>query len=431
MDNPSNAPTTVPPRTQAAPKGGKLKVKKDPLLGGPPGQPAASRSDSLKASRSEATHGTQTNQQTPAHFAAPGAHGHHESPEHPLPQHEHFGPLPESYHHDTLFLVARDPRWLFSYWDFDWSRVPASSMRDGRQAYYLRVTKRTGSVESIVEIHPSARNWYLPVHQGNTDYRAELGYFDAKGAWCCLIRSGEARTPADAIAEDSQSQEFATVPQGLSFEQLSDLVQQHMSEGESLLGAIARITGAGRFAMQPGSAPTWTEEQKRLLAMLLGESLINVIGLGSEEIDRLLRKALAQKLHSEVSSGLAASFGASPSSLSSPFGASWSAQPFGIAKERGFFMNLNAEIIFYGGTDPAATVTVNGKPVMLQNDGSFRFHFTLPDGEFEIPIVATSPDGLEQRSGTLSFRRQTERAGGVDDTAQPRQLEPLIGRKFA
>jgi hypothetical protein len=304
-------------------------------------------------------------------------------------------------------------------------------MRDGRQAYYLRVTKRTGAVESIVEIHPNARNWYLPVHQGNTDYRAELGYFDAKGAWCCLMRSSETRTPADAIAEDSHSQEFATVPQGLSFEQLSDLVAQHMSEGESLLGAIARITGAGRIAMQPGSAPTWSEEQKRLLAMLLGESLINVIGLGSEEIDRMLRKALAQKLHSEVSSGLTASFGSSTSSLSSPFGASWSAQPFGIAKERGFFMNLNAEIIFYGGTDPAATVTVNGKPVSLQNDGSFRFHFTLPDGDFEIPIVATSPDGLEQRSGTLSFRRQTERTDGVADAAQPHQLEPLIGRKFA
>jgi hypothetical protein len=286
-------------------------------------------------------------------------------------------------------------------------------------------------VESIVEIHPSARNWYLPVQHGNTDYRAELGYFDAKGAWCCLIRSGEARTPADALAEDSRSQEFATVPQGLSFEELSDLVQRHMGEGESLLGAIARITGAGRFAMQPGCAPTWTEEQKRLLAMLLGESLINVIGLGSEEIDRMLRKALAQKLHSEVSSEIAASFGSSPSSLSSPFGASWSAQPFGIAKQRGFFMNLNAEIIFYGGTDPAATVTVNGKPAVLQNDGSFRFHFTLPDGEFEIPIIATSPDGLEQRSGTLSFGRQTQKIGLVNDTAQPRQLEPLIGRKLA
>ncbi len=431
MDNPSNAPTTVPPRTQAAPRGGKLKVKKDPLLGAPSGAPAAVGSEPLASSRSQTLHASQPSSPNLAHPAGNGTNGRNDSRETAPPQTENFGPLPESYHHDTLFLVARDPRWLFSYWDFDWSRIPASAMRDGRQVYFLRVLKRSGLVESIVEIHPSARNWYLPVHHGNTHYLAEIGYFDTRGSWCCLIRSGEACTPADALAEDLHSQEFATVPQGLSFERLSELVQQHMSEGESLLGAIARITGDGRIAMHPGNGPTWTEEQKRLLAMLLGESLINVIGLGSEEIDRLLRKALAQKLHSEVSSGIGAAFGPTTSSLSSPFGASWSAQPFGLAKERGFFMNLNAEIIFYGGTDPAAKVTVNGQPITLQSDGSFRFHFTLPDGDFEIPVVATSPDGVEQRSGTLSFQRQTSRVGHVEATEQPQHLEPLIGRKFA
>lgn len=434
MDNPSNAPTTVPPRTQAAPKGGKLKVKKDPILGASSGTPASFGSEPLASSRSQtpkAFQPSQTSSPDPAHPTEPGTNGHHDTKETALPHNENFGPLPESYHHDTLFLVARDPRWLFSYWDFDWSRIPASAMRDGRQAYFLRVLKRSGLVESIVEIHPSARNWYLPVHHGNTHYRAEIGYFDPRGGWCCLIRSGEACTPADALAEDLHPQEFATVPQGLSFERLSELVQQHMSEGESLLRAIARITGDGKIAMQAGSGPNWTEEQKRLLAMLLGESLINVIGLGSEEIDRLLRKALAQKLHIEVSSGIGAAFAPTTSSLSSPFGASWSAQPFGLAKERGFFMNLNAEIIFYGGTAPAATVTVNGEPIALQSDGSFRFHFKLPDGDFEIPIVATSPDGLEERSGTLRFQRQTSRVGHVEATPQPQHLEPLIGRKFA
>ena len=431
MDNPSNAPTTVPPRTQAAPKGGKLKVKKDPILGASAGTPASVVSEPLASSRSQTPYAFQMSPPSLEHAAPAGTNGRHDSRETAPPQAENFGPLPESYHQDTLFLVARDPRWLFSYWDFDWSRIPASAMREGRHAYFLRVLKRSGLVESIVEIHPSARNWYLPVQHGNTHYRAEIGYFDARGGWCCLIRSGEACTPADALAEDLHPQEFATVPQGLSFEQLSELVQQHMAEGESLLGAIARITGDGRIAMQRGSEPTWTEEQKRLLAMLLGESLINVIGLGSDEIDRLLRKALAQKLHSEVSSGIGAAFGPTTSSLSSPFGASWSAQPFGLAKERGFFMNLNAEIIFYGETDPAAKVTVNGQPITLQSDGSFRYHFTLPDGDFAIPIVATSPDGLEQRSGTLSFQRQTSRVGHVEATAQPQHLEPLIGRKFA
>jgi len=46
-------------------------------------------------------------------------------------QEENFGPLPATYRHDTLFLTARDPRWLFSYWDFDWDRIAADEMREG------------------------------------------------------------------------------------------------------------------------------------------------------------------------------------------------------------------------------------------------------------------------------------------------------------
>jgi hypothetical protein len=102
-----------------------------------------------------------------------------------------------------------------------------------------------------------------------------------------------------------------------------------------------------------------------------------------------------------------------------------------VAQQRGFFMHLNAEIIFYGGTHPDASVSVNGTPIKLQPDGSFQYHFTLPDGEFEIPVVAISPDGKEERSGTLSFRRQTQREGVVDATAQPVHLEPLMGRRHA
>ena len=96
----------------------------------------------------------------------------------------------------------------------------------------------------------------------------------------------------------------------------------------------------------------------------------------------------------------------SESSLFSGIGASWSGQPFG-QPEREFFMHVNAEVIFYGGTDPQAKVTIAGRPVQLQPDGTFRYHFKFPDNDFEIPIVAVSPDGVETRSAVLSLRRDT------------------------
>lgn len=445
MGNPLATDPEVPPKTQATRKGGKFKVSKEPLVAGS-GEtiPASSISPTALVTPSptskadvhapdeklvvfpEAEHRTAGHSESDSKAqTAASADG---------IQVEKFGALPETYHHDSLFLTARDPRWLFSYWDLNWSRVPAHEMRDGRQAYYLRIARLSGEIETLVEIHPGARNWYVPVREGGMIYVAELGYFDRRGAWRGLVRSGEAKTPADALAPECEGEAFASVPQGLTFEKLQELVRQHMDEGETLLEAVARITGEGRIQVRAGSVPAWTAEQKRLLAMLLGESLIDVVGLGSEEIDRLLRKALQEKLHSEAASGLsarlAAAFGPSGSSLFSPMGASWSAQPFG-ARERGFYMHLNAEVIFYGGTQPDATVKVNGETIKLQPDGSFRYHFTLPDGDFEIPIVAVSADGMEERSGTLSFQRQTRRVGAVGATAQPAHLEPLMGRRRA
>ncbi len=98
---------------------------------------------------------------------------------------------------------------------------------------------------------------------------------------------------------------------------------------------------------------------------------------------------------------------------------SWHAAP------REFFMHLNAEVIFYGGTHPDAKVTIDRKPVALRPDGTFRYHFVFPDGEFEIPIVATSPDGVETRRGVLRFERATARQGDIGATAQPPLSAPM------
>jgi hypothetical protein len=117
----------------------------------------------------------------------------------------------------------------------------------------------------------------------------------------------------------------------------------------------------------------------------------------------------------------------SESSLFSGVGASWSGQPFG-QPEREFFMHVNAEVIFYGGTDPQAKVTIAGRPVQLQPDGTFRYHFKFPDNDFEIPIVAVSPDGVETRSAVLSLRRDTARHGDVGATAQPEYLDTPMGQ---
>jgi hypothetical protein len=348
------------------------------------------------------------------------------------PEYEDLGELPSTYHADTLFCTARDPRWLFCYWDFDWTKVPRGAFQYGVPMYFLRISRVNGANEATVEIKPEARNWYVPVSSPATAYVAEIGYTNNEGTFVTCVSSGAASTPPEGLAEE-QPPAFATVPTRFSFDQILQLVKDQMAEGESLLQAVARITNDGVIAFRAGQAPTWSDEQRRILAALVGGAMIDQMGLGSAQIDELLRKSIMERLHSENASGFAAVWQRAlyaPFAESSLFsgvtswsvGASWSAQPFSVLQERGFFMHVNAEIIFYGGTHPDAAVTIDGKPIQLNPDGTFRYHFRLPDGDWRIPIVAESPDKVEQRSATLSFQRGTSRTGEVDDTPQPSEL---------
>lgn len=355
---------------------------------------------------------------------------------------ENLGELPQSYFEDTLFAVARDPQWLFTYWDVNFYRIPAEATKDGERRIFLK-TFTEGGEESCIHVNPEARNWYAPVQQAGGEYWVELGYFDQADAWQAIVTSARTRTPGNQVQGESSSDDiFVTVPSHLTFQHLLDTVQQAMAQGETLLSAISRLQSEGRrLAFLPGRAPEWTDDQKRILATLLGSEIIDQLSLGSDEIDRLLRQQLTENLNTESASGLSAAgrfagilggaselFGAVESSLFSGIGASWSGQPFG--GERGFFMHVNAEVIFYGGTHPDAKVTIDGQDVQLQPDGSFRYHFKFPDGNFEIPIVAVSPDGVETRSAVLEFQRDTDRSGEVGHTGQPAHLaEEPMGRR--
>jgi hypothetical protein len=81
---------------------------------------------------------------------------------------------------------------------------------------------------------------------------------------------------------------------------------------------------------------------------------------------------------------------------------------------RDFHFRLDAELIVYGTTEPNARVTLQGEPVQLRSDGSFTVRFSLPDSRQIIPAVASSADGIEERTIVLAVERNTK------------ELEPMI-----
>ncbi len=388
---------------------------------------------------------------------------------------DNLGELPRAYGSDTIFVVAQEPHWLFCYWDYKLTEKVAGKI------HLRHVTAEDDVIEGETEIPHDSNNWYVPVKSSGAAYYVELGTYTRGGKWKPIERSGRVSTPRDYLS-GLESAVFANLPFHLSFQQLVEKLKDEIQPGESLADVISRLQALGAAFGDRLSAG-----DRMALEALIGAQLGS---LSSEELGRVLRESLDSRSASMlvgVPSSWTSSWGAAGEKLFSPefleilsqagaswsqallsswsaagpwphlaesswsswarpagagwaglssfeavtswqAGASWSAQPFSTAPDRGFFMHVNAEVIFYGGTHPDAKVTIDGRPVPLRPDGTFHFHFVFPDKDYEIPITATSPDGVETRHAVLHFRRQTDKSAGVESTGQPPLGEPM-GRR--
>ena len=326
---------------------------------------------------------------------------------------------------------------MFCYWDYTLTEgiEGAIFLRHGREG--------TERPEAEVPVPTETNSWYLSVRDADADYYVELGHYNG-GHWKTLTRSGTVLTPRDTLAGFGDPV-FANMPFHATFQQLVEKLRGEMREGESLAAALARLQGRGDLPLGRLS-PAQRIALDRLIDTELGSLTSGDLAsyLGSPGAG-LFSGGFAQ---SSWGAG-AASWAQAPGGFSSAFlglpGASWESalgswssaamSSWGVVSSwmsswapREFFMHLNAEVIFYGGTHPDAKVTIAGKEIMIRPDGTFRYHFVFPDGEFEIPITATSPDGVETRQGVLRFERATAREGDVGSTAQPPLGAPM-GRK--
>jgi hypothetical protein len=78
-----------------------------------------------------------------------------------------------------------------------------------------------------------------------------------------------------------------------------------------------------------------------------------------------------------------------------------------VIRPRQFWLIADAELIVYGATEPDATVTIGGRPVKLNPDGTFRFQMSFQDGLIDFPIMAVAVDGEQTREIHMKFVRET------------------------
>ena len=243
-----------------------------------------------------------------------------------LPQHrrpepapvniDQLGELPQAYGSDTIFLVAQEPHWLFTYWDIDISRHPGGKT-------FLRVYENETTVEAEIEVPFETRNWYIPVKQAGSKYTVEIGY-NRGSVWNVIARSYTIETPSDRLSESDQFK-YATIPLHLSFQKLMDRIQEAINSGETLIGALSRLQMEGKLF---GSSPTpgISLEQRLVLEALLGRKFLEEMasgGLSSQEVETRVRKHLEERLTSPegISSFPREQWGAIESSLFGALGA--------------------------------------------------------------------------------------------------------------
>ncbi len=391
----------------------------------------------------------------------------------PVPPLNILSELPESYGTGRLLATARDPHWLYIAWDIEREqqlRLNAAS-REGHLLLRVAAPDRPDLEIANVSVHPESRNWFVHVPESATRYEAALGYYSVEGHWIEVSRSRSTFAPPEAPVEELAA-EFVTLPPTVTYREIEQAVQHVLVESAPLVEAIAKAaeyasedvvpsasepaaeeppprfvpapeTPTSRFgdsskpefdlgrrprasASIPSQTPArreerrgWSPQQAAELAKLVTLDSFRRVWAGSIEITELVRRKLLELTGSLAAAELSRRE-QSVSSLSS----------FGLAvestrgEERQFWFNVNAELIVYGATEADARVSIGGRKVKLRPDGTFSFRFSLPDGRYELPIVAVSRDEAESREARLRFSRTSDYARGTGVHPQDLSLRP-------
>jgi hypothetical protein len=115
-------------------------------------------------------------------------------------------------------------------------------------------------------------------------------------------------------------------------------------------------------------------------------------GYASNGDCRELRQLLEERIGRSVGSPMQTRYGAGAGDVS--------ADEFQLA--------VDAEVVVFGATQWDAHVTLQGEPVQLNPDGTFTVRLHMPERRQVIPVVASSSDGVEQRTISIAVERNTK-----------------------
>ncbi|PAX53580.1 DUF4912 domain-containing protein [Brunnivagina elsteri] len=316
---------------------------------------------------------------------------------------EFLADLPGGYGDSRIVLMPRDPQWAYTYWDVSVEHKE-ELRRNGGQQLALRIYDVTDisldnqSPHSIQE-YPSdemAREWYLPIPVSDRDYVIDIGYRCADGRWLVLARSARVHIPP-VYPSDWIEDVFISV----NFE--DDLRGQTLYElvpPANKFAATATAAGTnGNAIYEEIFGMAESTEAMRVAGSLFG-SMQHVPGSMAPE----------QAISSYIFPSGVGMWAVPTASGLNMSGVGMSGAGFSgdvPMRPRQFWLIADAELIVYGATEPDANVTIGGRPIKLNPDGTFRFQMSFQDGLIDYPIMAVAADGEQNRSIHMKFDRET------------------------
>ncbi|MEA5511522.1 DUF4912 domain-containing protein [Crocosphaera sp. UHCC 0190] len=309
-----------------------------------------------------------------------------------------LGELPDGYGESRIVLLPRDPQWAYAYWDVS-NEAKESLRRQGGQQLALRVYDVSDidlnyqSPHSVQEYlcDEMAREWYLPVPVSDRDYVIDIGYRTFDGRWLILGRSAPVHVPP-VYPSDWVEDIFVTVnwEEDLQGKTVYKLVPPTHRQG-----AVAGV-----------DSPIYDE----IYGMAQGAEGQRISGSLFGSMQHVAASVVSSYVHQEVLSSYVFPSGVGMWAVPTVSGLNMSGVGFASeapVRPRKFWLVADAELIVYGATEPDATVTIGGRPIKLNPDGTFRFQMSFQDGLIDYPIVAVAADGEQNRSIHMKFERET------------------------
>lgn len=252
---------------------------------------------------------------------------------------------------DRCALLVRDPYWLQAYWEISRETVERAKVALAAHWHTVQPMLRLAEIDDAGTTSTAERIVReIPVHGGVCNWYIDV--VDPPKTYRVTLGYKAATGKFHTL---SRSNKVTTPSPGAS-----DLIDGNWSDIAENCEKIFALSG----------------------------------GYAQENSDQQLRELFEERLRRPMGSPSVTQYG--------------SGADLSLGRMREFEFAVDAEMIVFGHTDPTAYVTLGGEPIKLRGDGTFAVRLPLPDRRQVLPIVASSADGVEQRTTVLAVERNTK-----------------------